>query len=207
MKDCSAAILCGGRSRRMGFDKSLLIVNGQFVLGVLAEELAARFGEVMLVVDDCVKLESIPALKKFCIIEDIYPSCGPVGGIATALAKSEAERVFVMGCDMPVIDLAFIGRMRAVMMQRNSDVALPCHDRFLEPLYAFYAKSCLSVFQHSIVEQKLAVRQSFDQLQVVRCDVTAYGADPHIFANLNYPEDLQDIAQYFEKDRGGECLG
>lgn len=190
MSKASAAILCGGQSKRMGFDKSLLVIDGSFVLGVLAEELATVFDEVLLVTNEADKLRRIPLLRNCRVVTDLVPGCGPLGGIATALTHAQNGRVFVMGCDMPVIDHAFIGRLRA---QKNCDVALPRHGDYIEPLYAVYGRSCLPAFIESIKAGRLAIRASFVRLRVAEVDAADRKA---IFANLNHPEDLENAPKH-----------
>ncbi|MDR2946542.1 MAG: NTP transferase domain-containing protein, partial [Candidatus Adiutrix sp.] len=67
LENVSAAILCGGQSRRMGFDKALGLRNreGRPLLAALAGELAAHFGEVLLVTNDAAKLAAINDLRAY----------------------------------------------------------------------------------------------------------------------------------------------
>lgn len=193
MKDASAAILCGGRSSRMGFDKSLMVIHGRFVLAVMARELQRAFGEVLLVTNDPDKFAGISPLKNCRVVADCYPGKGPIGGIYTALTQSRFDRTFVIGCDMPVIDLGFLGKLYA---KHDADVVIPRNGDFIEPLYAFYANHCAPAVQTCIVQGKLAVRACFPQLNVEEVDA---GTNCEIFVNLNRPEDLAGIESYFQE--------
>lgn len=70
--DCTAVLLCGGKSSRMGFDKALLKIQGQYVILQTAEKLMELFEEVILVTNDSQnflrRLENAQSFK-ICILE------------------------------------------------------------------------------------------------------------------------------------------
>src|ERR687888_468797 len=87
----SAAILAGGRATRFGGrDKSALTIGGRTILERQIEALSAVADEVLVVPDD------------------IVPGCGPLGGLHTALTRARGRAVFVVGCDMPYVEAAFV---------------------------------------------------------------------------------------------------
>jgi len=88
--ELQACILAGGESSRMGRDKAKVLLGGQTLL-----ELAQRtVGKL--------------AIPCSVITEDVVPKCGPLGGIITGLAQNSAERVLLLPCDMPFVNLELI---------------------------------------------------------------------------------------------------
>lgn len=90
-------LLCGGRSQRMGFDKSQLVVEGEQNLQRLASLLsrycapAIALGEILC---------SIPMLK------DEHPGAGPLAALAGGwryLREQGATGAVVLACDLPLI--------------------------------------------------------------------------------------------------------
>ena len=89
--DCTAVLLCGGKSSRMGFDKALLKIQGQYVILQTAEKLMELFEEVILVTNDSQKFPT--AFRKCTIIQDMYLGKGPLGGIVTAMNYTQKAEV------------------------------------------------------------------------------------------------------------------
>ncbi len=100
--DCTAVLLCGGKSSRMGFDKALLKIQGQYVILQTAEKLMELFEEVILVTNDSQKFPK--AFRKCTIIQDMYLGKGPLGGIVTAMNYTQKAEVFVIACDIPTFE-------------------------------------------------------------------------------------------------------
>ena len=201
-----AAILCGGQSRRMGFDKSLALRNpeGRLLLAALAGELAGCFGEVALITNDLAKLAPLTELTPFRWAEDLHPGAGPAGGIHTALKALPGRQVFVMACDMPVIDWAVIGRLRALLEESRADAAAPRHGRFQEPLYAFYAPEAEPVFQNAVNRGRLAVWSLLSLLNTAYLDLQEQDLAGGLFRNINTPADLRRAGLPSPESEGGD---
>jgi molybdopterin-guanine dinucleotide biosynthesis protein A len=84
----TGAVLCGGRSRRMGRDKALVVVAGR-PLGVRVAEALARAGAASVVAVG----GDAPALARLGLatVPDDRPGLGPLGGIVTALGTASPE--------------------------------------------------------------------------------------------------------------------
>ena len=82
---CDAVILAGGKSRRMGRDKRTLRVGNRTLLSHTKAALSEAGWKARVVSDD------------------LKPGLGPLGGIATALRKTNHSRVLFVGCDMPFL--------------------------------------------------------------------------------------------------------
>ena len=187
IENVTAAILCGGKSRRMGFDKAFLMDDRQYLLLETANKLQGLFEQVVLVSNTKTKFDSRPDFARFPVLEDSYMEKGPLGGISTALEQIQTEYAFVMACDMPLPDIELIGRMYRKLSQEQ--VLVCSHQEKLEPLFAFYHKSCLPVFKKQMEKGELKPRSAFPALKVEMYCLS--DEEMNAVVNLNTPDDVQ----------------
>jgi molybdopterin-guanine dinucleotide biosynthesis protein A len=148
--------------------------------------LAGRFGEVVLVTNDRRKLAPFADLRPFTQVEDLRPGAGPVGAILTALTSLPERPVFVMACDMPVIDWETVERLKDLLDRAGALAALPRHGGRLEPLYAFYGPGAALVMGRGLDEGRSSVRENLGRTKTVFLDCPGdAGAVPGLFSNLN----------------------
>jgi molybdopterin-guanine dinucleotide biosynthesis protein A/rhodanese-related sulfurtransferase len=159
----SGAVLTGGRSSRLGVDKSLLFADR-----VEAALRAAGATEVL-------RVGGAGGLA------DEVAGAGPLGGIATALRRASQDVVVVLACDLPNVHADGV---RAVVagLGPGADVAMPAG----QPLHAAWHRRSLPEVLAALERGTLAVRAALDRLRVVEVD----GIDPAWLVNVNRPEDL-----------------
>ena len=188
IQDATAAILCGGKSRRMGFDKAFLrTTDGSLLLAQNAHLLQKLFARVVLVSDVKEKLLGTEEFSNFPVLEDLIPAAGPLGGIYSILKAENTDCAFVMACDMPGPDSALILQMHHALGAHQ--VVLCTHGGRAEPLFAFYHKSCLPTFHRQLKEQDFRLRSEFSQFSVKTIELSAQQATS-CFRNLNSREDV-----------------
>lgn len=197
IENVTAVILCGGKSRRMGFDKAFLMDDRQYLLLQTARELQGLFGQVVLVSNTKAKFDGRMDFTGLSILEDRYMEKGPIGGIGTALEQVQTEYVFIMACDMPLPDIGLIGRMYRKLDQEQ--VLVCSHQGKLEPLFAFYHKSCLPVFKKQIEKGELKPRSAFPALNVELYPLS--DTEINAIVNLNTPEDVEKWNQKTVKNK------
>jgi molybdopterin-guanine dinucleotide biosynthesis protein A len=204
----AAVLLAGGKSSRMGRDKSALPVNGeplwQRQLAVLrATEPAEIFISGMSdgPYTDC-GVE---------ILTDEIPDCGPLAGVATVLRRCESERLLVLAVDMPAMTAEFLrtvleesqrtakgvipsvaadGRRRA--LRSRSARLLPSAATGIEPLAAVYPRAALCIADECLRAGEFELQAFIRKLeasQLVSMQPVAQ-RDAALFANWNEPEDL-----------------
>jgi molybdopterin-guanine dinucleotide biosynthesis protein A len=182
-------VLAGGRSRRMGMDKSLLTHEGVTLAEHTARVLSDVAGQTVVVVDDPEKLR-LPS--RFEVVSDSYPGAGPLGGLLTGLRRLPEGAHLVVACDMPYLVPELLRRL--LERCQGFEAAVPLVDGRLQPLCAAY---------HSAVEPALAeafaegVRAPHAALPRSRCRVIEEWelrqVDPRLdsFINWNTPEDVR----------------
>lgn len=91
--DLRIFILAGGKSRRMGRDKALLLLGGRTFLEQIQRTAAALQSPVEVITDDLV------------------PHCGPLGGIHSAFHRFQFGSALFLSCDMPLVTVDFLAEL------------------------------------------------------------------------------------------------
>jgi molybdopterin-guanine dinucleotide biosynthesis protein A len=133
--DAEGWVLAGGRSLRMGRDKARVELAGRSLLGRMLEKLEAlgvraRVAGLREPVDG-VTAEAIP---------DAHPDRGPLSGMETALGRSEAELVLVLGVDLPLLETEFLAWMLRRAETTGAMATIPQLLGEPQPLCAVYRR-------------------------------------------------------------------
>lgn len=192
----TAVILCGGKSSRMGFDKSKIKVNGKLMIEFIGEKLEKVFDEILLVAENIDKFHVL----KYTVLEDLKKDYGPAGGIYTGLQYAQSENVFFLACDMPIVNTDYIKYMKSILKENNYDGIIPRNKKWVEPLHAFYSKNLIKDFERGIVENNLVLYDIIKNSNIyyVPEDITReFSNDLDIFMNLNYTKDLEILHKIY----------
>lgn len=187
MIDAVAVVLAGGRSLRLGRDKRRERIDGEMLLSRSVRLMGGIFPRVVVSAND--RPEGLP--DGIELIPDCEPDAGPLGGIHAALVATGAARVFAHACDLPFPSRALIGRLDAA--SRGADVALCETEIGLEPLHAFYRRTCLPAIEASIAAGERKVIAFFGRVRVARVRTADLAGLPGLDAallNVNREEDL-----------------
>jgi len=157
----TAIILAGGRSTRMGCDKSMLDVGGRPMIAHVLDQVRPHFDQVLISAADPDKYAFLGAR----IVPDATPNAGPLAGIAAALDASDTDLNFVVSCDIPEIDVRLLRRLFRSIGDR--DAAVPVvGETHTEPLFALYRRSALCTIREEWHAGRRDVRGA-----VAACDV------------------------------------
>ncbi len=187
--DVAAAILAGGRARRMGGAvKPALSIGGVPILRRQLDVLEQLFSTIVISANDPAPF----AATGLRVVADRLADRGPLAGIAAAFAACDHAYLFVVAGDMPHIDT---GSISLLIDKRASDVDVvaPCIDQRPEPLYALYSRRCLAIIERCLADGRNRVSGLFDaaELNVVEVTGSEFG-DPALsfLTNINSPRDL-----------------
>lgn len=188
----TAVILCGGKSTRMGFDKSLIKVNDRFLVEIIGERLEDIFDNIILVSNDKEKTKDL----KYSGITDIIPNLGPIGAIHTALKATKSKYIFVTACDMPIINVNYIRHMMSILEEENFDGIISRNASFIEPLYAFYSVEMIKTFESEIKKKNLRLFDVLSKSNIYYVEeqiIKKYSKNMDIFTNINYKNELAQL--------------
>ena len=186
----TGVILAGGKSTRMGTDKALLALNGKPFIQHVAEAFQNVFTKVVISANTAAyDFLLLPVLR------DVYPDCGPLGGIHSALMTTAAEAVFFCSCDTPFMNSSVI---RFVVNRPLPDqVTLVLGGNCLQPLCGVYKRGCLPVIEKQLKRREYSVQHFIAKLSTT---ILSYppenletGVNP--LMNINTPIDYEQCVQ------------
>lgn len=182
-----AAILVGGRSRRLGgCDKARLRVGGVCVIDRLVAAIQPLVRHVVLVTS----ARGAYGDLGLPTVQDRVPGRGVLAGIDAALAATDASHVLVVACDMPFLQGAFLAEL--LRAGRDTQVAVARAPDGRYPVCASIARTCHLTVQHLLEAGRLSFRDLLGSLQVRELGpevVSRYDPDGVLLMNLNTPFD------------------
>ncbi|GAB6195269.1 molybdenum cofactor guanylyltransferase [Lysobacter xanthus] len=101
-RDFAGIVLAGGRSRRMGRDKAMLLLDGETLLDRAIATLRAAGAVEVRVSGDRPSHDGLP---------DAQPEMGPVGGLASVLAHCADGVALAVAVDQPRLDAGTLRRL------------------------------------------------------------------------------------------------
>ncbi|HEY3425694.1 MAG TPA: molybdenum cofactor guanylyltransferase [Negativicutes bacterium] len=193
----SGIILAGGRSLRMGQDKTLLLFNNETLIERTIKELQNVVDEIIIASNHTAKY-NIPSLVE---VPDTYPGMGPLGGLHAGLIASKYQHAFVISGDMPL----FTGALATYLLERRAgyDVIVPEIRSRWEPLCAVYSRSCIKPIENCLQADVRKVYRFYPQVRVLKIsepELKLVGDVEELFYNLNTPEDFNSLV--LKGDRG-----
>ncbi len=189
IEDCTAVILAGGDSCRMGQDKAKLKLGSRTLLQMVSAKMREWFPVVVVSVRQPRGESDLPQV---C---DGMVDGGPLAGLAAALDWAGTSWVYLVACDMPFIEsevIEFLARQRA-----GHQAVVAIVDGQPQPLAAFYARDCLSEARNILGgEGRHSLRALLERLEVRYVDESLMRtADPKLrsFFDLDTPEDVAAV--------------
>ena len=189
MTSLTIAIQAGGKSSRMGTDKSFVPFRGRPMIATVIDAVAGLGDELILITnkpDDYAHL-GLP------MFGDLYPETGPLGGIYTAVHHATHPHVLTVACDMPWLNRPLLEYI--VSLRETADVVVPRWDKFPEPLHAVYSKACLEPIKEKLDAQMYKITVFYGRVSlrfVSREEIEQFDPEGRSFVNVNTPEELAE---------------
>ena len=202
LKEKSAIVLSGGKSTRMGKDKQMLNYKGIYLIDTLIENLSKNFEEIIIVSNkkDFFKNRYDNYEKKILIVSDIIKEMGPCGGLFTGLISSVNEDNFLIACDMPYFNQAYLDFLKTKAYEK---ALVYKNEKYYQPFFAFYKKDLANNLEKYLQAQKRSLNGFLEEISptlIKEEEIRIFKNYQNIFRNLNYPEDWQKFLK--EKNNG-----
>lgn len=185
---CTAALLAGGQSSRMGREKALLEIDGTTLWQLQykkLEKLAGVAGEVLISAR-----EEIAEKIGLPIITDRIAGLGPLGGLEGVLSVASYERVVVLGVDMPRMTSDYLQSL--LEESREGCGVVPQINGYFEGLAAVYPRSLLPLVREVLAGDDHSM-QSLHRLGLERGMMkirTVFQEEQSLFFNWNREEEM-----------------
>lgn len=195
LSDCTGVVIAGGRAVRLdGVAKGLLQLGGEPLIRRALALFGRIFPRTLIVANDPAPYAQFGAP----IVPDPIPGKGAPGGLYSALSSCETEWVFAVACDMPFPSEEGIALLAA---QRNgADAAVARFGGRLQPLHAFWARSCRDTLERLLREGDPSFRTlaALARVQIVS-EETWRAFDPAglAFENVNTADDVARLGLEF----------
>jgi molybdopterin-guanine dinucleotide biosynthesis protein A len=195
--DVTAFILAGGKSTRMGTDKAFVMLEGRTLLARMLELARSVCADVRIVGDPAKFGEFAP------VVEDLFPGCGPLGGIHAALRSSQTELNLMLAVDMPFVSTAFLAFLIGRARDSKATVTVARTPEGWQPLCAVYRRAFADSAENALRAGRYKIDALFEntKTQVIeKEELHAAGFSAELFRNLNTPEQQRKAAIIWHGD-------
>jgi molybdenum cofactor guanylyltransferase len=185
--DISGFVLAGGKSRRMGTDKALLVLQGKSLLEHMIGLIKPLCNKVSISGQNLdyrgFGVEMIP---------DIYSDCGPIAGIFSALTYSVSDWNLLVSVDVPYVNEELF--LSLISNIGEYGCIIPKHVSGVEPLIGLYHRRTLPVIEEMINFGDYRLTNLLSKLNTHYLDCNGLIKKyPRLFMNINRMEDYQSI--------------
>jgi molybdopterin-guanine dinucleotide biosynthesis protein A len=195
--DFTAAILAGGRGRRLGgVDKSALLIGPDAILDRQLALLRGLTPHILIVDSDGARERraDVP------VVVDCIEGAGALGGVYTALTLAPTEQVLVIACDMPFLDAPFLTHLaaRGAGVEPLVEAVVPRDARGRHPLCASYQRRAAGRLLARIERGELRVLDALDDLEVLEigpAELATFDPDGTLLMNINTRQDYDAARQ------------
>jgi molybdopterin-guanine dinucleotide biosynthesis protein A len=181
-------VLAGGKSTRMGRDKAVLPLNGRTLLETALATVRPVANEVFI-------LGPPEPYRNYApVIADIFPGCGPLGGIHAALAHTKTEFNLMIAVDTPFLSAALLRYLAERALAGGAVVTAPEVNGYPQPLCAVYSREFLPFAERALKAGDYKIVPLFPgdrTLVVPETELAQVAFTAQMFENLNTPEDLE----------------
>src|SRR5258708_19878218 len=158
--DLTVRILGGGRSSRMGRDKSFVQVLGRpLIEDILAQ--AAGLGDETLIVTNRHEDYAYLGVPLFT---DVLPDKGALGGLYSALHSATRRHILCIACDMPFVVRPLLDHL--LSLRPEADAIVPRLAAEAHPFPPVYSRDCLGPIRAALDAGRMRVISFFSDVRV-----------------------------------------
>ncbi len=183
----SGFILAGGKSRRMGTDKALMLIQDETLLARMIG-LIEPFCEPIAISGQRMAYSSY----KIDQIPDVFADCGPISGLFSCLKHTSTDWNLFVSVDVPFVNDELIRFLIAHIGE--SDCIVPRHDSGIEPLVGLYHRKAIPKLEEMILKGDFKLMNVLSKLNTLYLDCNHLTKKiPKLFHNLNTPDDFKSV--------------
>ena len=193
-QDITGVILAGGKSSRMGVNKSFLKIGDKTIIERTRDLMQKLFQENILITNSSEEYESLG----MPVFTDIIKGRGPLSGIHSGLVNANSKQIFVISCDLPLMKQELIYFI--INYKPDADIKICEAAGFTQPLLGLYNKNILKALEvyfknwETLTTQGCRIKNFIQQCShqiIFPENEPFYNND--LFFNMNKPEDYNQI--------------
>ena len=192
IEDCTAIILAGGDSQRMGSDKASLLLGGQTLLQRVSAMMQQVFPYILVSVRQTRPDIDLPQVCDEQPDEQLS-GAGPLAGLVAGLGHVTTPWAFAVACDMPFIEPALVEWL--AKFRSTHQAVVPVVQGHPQPLAAFYAGDCLAILKEGLSKHDKSLRGALQMLDVCYVDEEAMLDENHQSRSLLDLDTPQDVGK------------
>ena len=176
----------------MGTDKALLPLGQQTMLE-RALHTASRVANSVFIVGPRERYA-----RYGNVVEDVFPDCGPLGGIHAALCITQTELNLMLSVDTPLMGPDFLAWLLEQARASSELIVVPEALGGLQPLAAVYRRPLRAVAEQALKRGDYKIGHLFPLAPtryISEAEIRAVGFSPLVFRNVNTSEEYQDLVQ------------
>lgn len=196
-KEITAVILAGGKSSRMGSDKSLLKLGGKALIEHVIDAIRPYVSSVIVVTNN---KEKYRFLNNVSFVSDIIKNQGPFIGLISGIKSIDTKWCFVTSCDMPLID----GKIIEYLWRRKErNIVSPFSNDGYEPLISLYSKDILPFAEKLMTEDMrsinkfITIMEKLGYVDKIDKNILMEEFGEEIFLNINNHDNYLRLIEVF----------
>ncbi len=195
----TGVILAGGKSSRMGINKSFLKIDDITLIERCYQLMKSVFTKVVISTNAPDQFDFINSEK----VKDIYGDFGPLSGIYSALKFLSTQKIFILSVDMPFILPDLIKYL--INYKTDELITVPFAEQRTHYLCGIYSIELIPILE-SILESNIEARNN--NKEIIKSSLSLWnfvervGAEivdveekifymKDLFFNINTPEDFE----------------
>ena len=183
MEQCSAIILAGGYSSRMGRNKAELDFHGVSFLQHQVNKLRT------IGIEDLVIAGYSSTMEETYTVTDVYPHRGPLSGIHAGLLAIRNDAALVLAVDTPLVPEALL---RQLIEAHSEGATVVTTENGIEPLIGVYDRKLSSVCEQLLQGENSSLRFF---LRTAGYTPLPFSGDKRLLENCNTPEDYRRVVE------------
>ena len=207
-------ILAGGKSRRMGRDKTFLPYRGTTFLEYLVGRARGSFDRILVAAGTRSHGQEIrqrlASMEQVEIIEDLWEGLGPMGGLLSVFEQAQVNSFVTVAVDIPEADMqvlaALLEKVRSASDRGTprpyGAVMFSFDRRYIETCAAAYHRQAVGPMRAALERKEFSIRKALgeegilvlgtEQLQEICPGITRESLQ-RSFRNVNTSEELQEL--------------
>ena len=138
------------------------------------------------------------------VIEDVFPDCGPLGGIHAALSITQTDLNLMLSVDTPLMSSDFLAWLLEQARASQELIVVPQALGGLQPLAAVYRRPLRAVAEQALKNGDYKIGHLFPLATtryISEAEIRAASFSPMVFRNVNTSEEYEDLVQKEEAMR------